>query len=330
MATGSGIDIFYGGGEKFPPPSEFAARANATADLYDIAEKDFVAYWESEARRLVWFEPWQTALEGEAPDYKWFIGGKLNVSFNCLDRHVAEGKGTKVAFHWEGEPGDARTITYQELLDEVCRTANALKELGVRRGDRVAIYMPMIPELPIAMLACTRIGAAHTVVFGGFSADALREPDPGRRGQGGHHRRRRLPARRAGRAQAGRRRRAGGQRVPLGGEGAGGRRTGQETAMDARPRRLVGRRRSRARSELRARAHGRRGPPLHPLHVRHHGQAQGHRPHHRRLPRSARRRPTATSSTSSPATSTGAPPTSAGSPATATSCTGRSPTAPPA
>jgi acetyl-CoA synthetase len=192
--THSGIDIFYGGGQKFPPSPEFSARANATADLYDRAEKDFVAYWEAEARHLVWFEPWQTALEGEAPDYRWFAGGKLNVSFNCLDRHVAEGKGTKVAFHWEGEPGDARTITYQELLDEVCRAANALKELGVARGDRVAIYMPMIPELPIAMLACTRIGAAHTVVFGGFSAEALRDriQDAGARvvvtADGGHRR----------------------------------------------------------------------------------------------------------------------------------------------
>jgi acetyl-CoA synthetase len=170
----SGIDVFYGGGQRFPPDPKFTERANARADLYAVAEPDFVAYWESEARHLVWFEPWQKALEGEAPDYRWFSGGKLNISFNCLDRHVAEGKGTKVAFHWEGEPGDARTITYQELLEEVGRTANALKELGVERGDRVAIYMPMIPELPIAMLACTRIGAAHTVVFGGFSADALR------------------------------------------------------------------------------------------------------------------------------------------------------------
>ncbi|HEV3233327.1 MAG TPA: acetate--CoA ligase [Candidatus Dormibacteraeota bacterium] len=171
---GSGIDIFYGGGVKIPPDPKFAERANATAELYERAERDFVAYWESEARRLVWFEPWQKVLEGEPPDYKWFVGGKLNVSFNCLDRHVAEGRGAKVAYHWEGEPGDARTITYQELLEEVCRTANALKELGVKRGDRVAIYMPMIPELPIAMLACTRIGAAHTVVFGGFSGEALR------------------------------------------------------------------------------------------------------------------------------------------------------------
>ena len=170
----SGIEIFYGGGIKIPPTPEFAAQANAKADLYEKAERDFVAYWEDEARKLSWFKPWDKALEWNVPDAKWFVGGKLNVSYNCLDRHVEAGKGDRVAYHWEGEPGDKRTITYQELLDEVCRCANALKELGVKRGDRVAIYMPMIPELPIAMLACTRIGAAHTVVFGGFSAEALR------------------------------------------------------------------------------------------------------------------------------------------------------------
>ena len=151
----SGIEIFYGGGIKIPPTPEFAAQANAKADLYEKAERDFVAYWEDEARKLSWFKPWDKALEWNVPDAKWFVGGKLNVSYNCLDRHVEAGKGSRVAYHWEGEPGDKRTITYQELLDEVCRCANALKELGVKRGDRVAIYMPMIPELPIAMLACT-------------------------------------------------------------------------------------------------------------------------------------------------------------------------------
>jgi acetyl-CoA synthetase len=171
----SGIDILYGGGQKFPPEPEFAAQANAKADLYDKAARDFVGYWEDEAKKLSWFKPWDQALDWQVPDAKWFAGGKLNVSYNCLDRHVEAGKGDRVAYHWEGEPGDKRTITYQELLDEVCRCANALKELGVKRGDRVAIYMPMIPELPIAMLACTRVGAAHTVVFGGFSADSLRD-----------------------------------------------------------------------------------------------------------------------------------------------------------
>src|SRR5207248_5938694 len=122
-----------------------------------------------------WFDDFGTVLEWDLPFAKWFIGGTLNVSYNCLDRHVEAGRGDKVAFHWEGEPGDTRTITYADLLDEVQRFANVLKALGVRRGDRVAIYMPMIPELPVAMLACTRIGAAHSVVFGGFSSDALRD-----------------------------------------------------------------------------------------------------------------------------------------------------------
>jgi acetyl-CoA synthetase len=170
----SGIEIFYGGGQAFPPSPEFATQANATEELVRRAAADPIGYWEDEARKLSWFQPWEKTLEWKAPDAKWFIGGKLNVSYNCLDRHVEAGRGSRVAYHWEGEPGDKRTITYQDLLDEVCRCANALKELGVRRGDRVAIYMPMIPELPVAMLACARIGAAHTVVFGGFSAEALR------------------------------------------------------------------------------------------------------------------------------------------------------------
>jgi acetyl-CoA synthetase len=172
--SASGIEIFYGGGIKIPPTPEFAAQANAKADLYEKATRDFVAYWEDEARKLTWFKPWDRALEWNMPDARWFVGGKLNISYNCLDRHVETGKGSRVAYNWEGEPGDKRVITYQELLDEVCRCANALKELGLKRGDRVAIYMPMIPELPITMLACTRIGAPHTVVFGGFSAEALR------------------------------------------------------------------------------------------------------------------------------------------------------------
>jgi acetyl-CoA synthetase len=172
--TKSGIEIFYGGGQAFPPPADFAAQANATVELVARAAADPVGYWEDEARKLSWFQPWEKALEWKVPDAKWFLGGKLNVSYNCLDRHVEAGRGNRVAYHWEGEPGDKRTITYRELLDEVCRCANALRELGVGRGDRVAIYMPMIPELPVAMLACTRIGAAHTVVFGGFSAEALR------------------------------------------------------------------------------------------------------------------------------------------------------------
>ncbi|MDQ3879590.1 MAG: AMP-binding protein, partial [Chloroflexota bacterium] len=162
----------------FPPPPEFAARALVNdPSIYEQARSDegFRAFWEAEARRLDWIEPWQTTYEWNLPYAKWFVGGKLNVSVNCLDRHVAAGLGSRVAYHWEGEPGDTRTITYQDLLDETSRLANALRELGVAKGDRVAIYMPMIPELPAAMLACARIGAIHNVVFGGFSVQSVKE-----------------------------------------------------------------------------------------------------------------------------------------------------------
>jgi acetyl-CoA synthetase len=158
----------------FPPSHEFAAKANAQADLHDRAERDFEGFWAEIAReRISWSKPFETTLEWELPFAKWFTGGELNVSYNCLDRHVERGLGSKVAYHWVGEPGDTRTLTYADLHREVKKAANALKELGVGKGDRVAIYMPMIPELPIAMLACARLGAPHTVVFGGFSAEAL-------------------------------------------------------------------------------------------------------------------------------------------------------------
>src|SRR6478609_3234827 len=160
---------------KFPPPDQLAAAANVTADAYDEAAKDRIAFWETQAERLSWDTKWTQALDwSEAPVAKWYVGGKLNVTYNCVDRHVEDGHGDQVAYHWEGEPDDdSRTITYAQLKDEVCKAANALLELGVRAGDRVAIYMPMIPETVISMLACARIGAVHMVVFGGFSADAL-------------------------------------------------------------------------------------------------------------------------------------------------------------
>jgi acetyl-CoA synthetase len=159
---------------RFPPSPEFVVQANAGSELYEEAERDYVAFWERLAReRLSWDAPFETTLEWELPFAKWFVGGKLNLAYNCVDRHVEAGLGDKVAYHWIGEPGDTRTITYGDLQTEVAKAANALLELGVRTGDRVAIYMPMIPELPIAMLACARIGAPHTVVFGGFSAEAL-------------------------------------------------------------------------------------------------------------------------------------------------------------
>ena len=158
---------------RFDPPEALAAEANVTAEAYERAAADRVAFWEEQARRLHWHEPWRVPLEWEVPYAKWFVGGRLNVSYNCLDRHVAAGRGDRVAFHWEGEPGDTRTLTYADLLREVCKAANALTELGVRAGDRVAIYMPMVPETAVAMLACARIGAPHSVVFGGFSSEAL-------------------------------------------------------------------------------------------------------------------------------------------------------------
>jgi acetyl-CoA synthetase len=157
----------------FAPSAEFAAQANAQASMYDEAEKDRLAFWEKQAHVLQWDSPWTNVLDWKVPFAKWFVDGKINASVNALDRHVNEGRGDRVAFFFEGEPGDTRTITYSELLTEVKKTANALTELGVKDGDRVAIYMPMIPEAAIAMLACARIGAPHSVVFGGFSADAL-------------------------------------------------------------------------------------------------------------------------------------------------------------
>jgi acetyl-CoA synthetase len=161
-------------GRSFPPPEELAAHANVGPDAYEEAARDRLAFWAKQAERLSWEKPWDEVLDWTNPPFaKWFVGGKLNVAYNCLDRHVEAGHGDQVAYHWEGEPGDTRTITYAQLTDEVCRAANALLELGVVAGDRVAIYMPMIPETIVAMLACARIGAVHMVVFGGFSADAL-------------------------------------------------------------------------------------------------------------------------------------------------------------
>jgi acetyl-CoA synthetase len=161
-------------GRRFPAPERLAASANVGPDVYAQAERDRLAFWAEAARRLTWTQEWDEVLDWSDPPFaKWFVGGKLNVAYNCVDRHVEDGHGDQVAYHWEGEPGDTRTITYAQLKDDVCRAANALVELGVDAGDRVAIYMPMIPETIVAMLACARIGAVHMVVFGGFSADAL-------------------------------------------------------------------------------------------------------------------------------------------------------------
>jgi acetyl-CoA synthetase len=171
------IEALLAEGRTFPPSPEFRKTARMVdAEVYDEAERDFEGFWARQAADLLdWTDEWHTILEWDLPFARWFVGGKLNVSANCLDRHVAAGHGDQVAYHWEGEPGDTRTISYAQLLEEVQRVANALKSLGIRKGDRVNIYLGMVPELPIAMLACARIGAPHSVVFGGFSSDALRD-----------------------------------------------------------------------------------------------------------------------------------------------------------
>jgi acetyl-CoA synthetase len=171
------IEALLAEGRTFSPPPEFKKAARIVdAEIYDEAERDFEGFWARQAADLVdWIHQWHTILEWDLPFAKWFVGGTLNVSANCLDRHVAAGHGDQVAYHWEGEPGDTRTITYAQLLEEVQRVANALKSLSIRKGDRVNIYLGMIPELPIAMLACARIGAPHSVVFGGFSSESLRD-----------------------------------------------------------------------------------------------------------------------------------------------------------
>ena len=163
----------------FPPPAQFAAEAHVKSfdeyeRLYAEAAADPQAHWARQADELHWFKKWNTVLEWNEPHAKWFVGGEINISYNCLDRHL-ETRADKLAFIWEGEPGEQRRLTYRELHAEVCRFAKVLKNLGVRKGDRVALYMPLVPELAIAMLACTRIGAAHTVIFGGFSAEAIRD-----------------------------------------------------------------------------------------------------------------------------------------------------------
>jgi acetyl-CoA synthetase len=174
--SGPTIEDYFSENRVFPPTEEFRKQAVlADAGIYEQASAAGPEFWAEQAGALDWFRAWDSVLEWDLPFARWFDGGTLNVSYNCIDRHVAAGHGDKVAFHWEGEPGDTRTITYGQLLVDVSRFANVLRGLGVGRGDRVAIYMPMIPELTVAMLACTRIGAVHSVVFGGFSSDALRD-----------------------------------------------------------------------------------------------------------------------------------------------------------
>ena len=171
------VEVISHEDRRFPPPAEFTAGANLSdPGIYERAAADPEAFWAEQAEQLTWFKKWDRVLDwDDAPHAKWFVNGKLNVAYNCLDRHIDAGNGNKVAYYFEGEPGDQRVITYNELKDEVCQLSNALTELDVVKGDRVVIYMPMIPELVVSLLACARIGAIHTVVFGGFSADAVRD-----------------------------------------------------------------------------------------------------------------------------------------------------------
>jgi acetyl-CoA synthetase len=169
------LDTLLSEQRRFPPPAGFAASANGTEELYRAAERDREGFWAEQARALQWIRPWDRVLDWTLPHAKWFVGGKLNVSANCLDRHLDSPTRNKAALIWEGEPGDRRVLTYWDLAREVRKAANALKRLGVEKGDRVAIYLPMVPEAVIAMLACTRIGAVHSVIFGGFSAESVRD-----------------------------------------------------------------------------------------------------------------------------------------------------------
>src|SRR5579862_1380867 len=172
------IDSILQEQRSFPPPAEFSRHAHVKSlEEYERIYKESVEnpekFWGGIARELHWFKPWDRVLEWNAPWAKWFVGGQINLSYNCLDRHVQTARKNKAALVWESEPGEVRTFTYQQLHREVQKFANVLKSLGVKKGDRVAIYMGMTPELPIAMLACARIGAPHTIVFGGFSSNAL-------------------------------------------------------------------------------------------------------------------------------------------------------------
>ena len=164
---------------KFAPSAEFSSQALISSEeqynqMWQQAKEDPETFWGELARtELDWFQPFETTMAGEMPETKWFLGGKINASYQCLDRHLTTTRKNKAAIIWEGEPGDTRTLTYQQLHHEVCKFANVLKTLGVEAGDRITLYMPMVPELAIAMLACARVGATHSIIFGGFSADAI-------------------------------------------------------------------------------------------------------------------------------------------------------------
>ena len=170
------IDVLLREDRVFRPPADFRKSALlADPGIYERAARNPDAFWAARAKELVWARPWKRVLDWNPPHARWFVGGKINASVNCLDRHLGTPVANKAALLWEGEPGDERTLTYAQLYRETCRFANVLRALGVRKGDRVTLYLPMIPELVIAMLACARLGAVHSVVFGGVSAESLRD-----------------------------------------------------------------------------------------------------------------------------------------------------------
>ncbi len=269
----------------FPPPAEFKARARVSDDsLYAEAEADPVGFWMSRALdELTWYrEPTQALDDSNPPFFKWFADGELNASVNCLDRHLAAGGGDKTAYIWVGEPGDERVISYQELHDEVNRLANVLRGFGVVKGDRVAIYLGMVPELPMALLACARIGAAHSVVFGGFSAQSLsgRINDAECKvlitADGGWRKGGIVPLKEAADDAL--------ADCPSIDHVLVVRRTEQRGRLGRGPRPLVPRPRAGGGRLVRARAHERRGHAVPALHLRHDRQAQGDPAHDRGLP----------------------------------------------
>ena len=270
--------------ETFAPPEEFADNADVTDEsVYDKADEDYEAFWAEQADTLKWQEHYEQVLDWSDPPFaKWFVGGKLNVAENCIDRHVEDGNGDRVAFHWRGEEGEEEDITYADLHRDVQKFANALKDLGVEKGDVVGIFLPMIPEVVVAMLACARIGAPHNVVFGGFSPESVKE-------------RMEVSEAKALVTVDGARRK--GKTAPVKSEVdevMGDldsletiivvQRTGERRADEGRARPLVPRAARGGRRRVPGRADGRRGPAVHPLLVRLDREAEGHRAHDRRLP----------------------------------------------
>ena len=270
--------------ETFDPPEDFVRNALIKDEsVYEEAASDPLAWWAKQAEALDWFETWDDVLdESEAPFYKWFTGGKLNASHNALDRHVDAGRGDKVAYHWHGEEGETRDVTYAELLRDVKRLANVLKERGVAPGDVVGIYLPMIPEVAVAMLACARIGAPHNVVFGGFSPDSVKERMEFSEAKA-------LitvdSARRKGKvADIKPEVDAFLDEVPSIETVVVVRNTGSDVDDEGRARPLLRRGRGGGVRGLPGRAARRRASALRALHLRVHREAEGHPPHHRRLP----------------------------------------------